>query len=131
MAAEDKRFRTALGAALPWLFGALGVLSALAGAKNAMAPGRSQDFEWSGVRMLLDHVDPWLDFLQGHPLHRILLLQIPNYLPVLYVLMAPLRLLPFTVAKAAWVVCNLGFAVASAVMAARFTICEAAWFGWR
>ncbi len=85
-----------------------------------MAPSRSQDFQWSGTRMLLDRVDPWLDFLHGDPLHRILLLQIPNYLPVLYVLLVPFGLLPFTVAKAVWVVCNLCFAVASVVLAARF-----------
>ena len=70
--------------------------------------------------MLLDRVDPWLDFLHGDPLHRILLLQIPNYLPLLYVLLAPLGLLPFSLAKAAWLVCNLGFAVGSVLLACRF-----------
>lgn len=70
--------------------------------------------------MLLDRVDPWLDFLRGDPLHRILLLQIPNYLPVLYVLLVPFGLVPFTLAKALWVVCNLGFAGVSVVIAGRF-----------
>ena len=105
---------------LPPCVALVGALSALLAAHSALAPNRSQDFQWSGTRMLLDHVDPWMDFLRGDPLHRILLLQIPNYLSPLYLLLAPLGLLPFPVAKAAWVVCNLIFAVSSVWLAGRF-----------
>lgn len=52
--------------------------------------------------MLVDRIDPWFDFLNCDPLHRIQLTQIPNYLPVLYLLLSPVGLLPFSAAKVVW-----------------------------
>jgi hypothetical protein len=80
----------------------------------------SQDFQWTGARMLLDHIDPWRDALDGDPLHRILFTQNPNYLPLLYVLFAPLALLQRVPAQIVWAICNIAFAITSAYLAARF-----------
>lgn len=81
---------------------------------------RSQDFQWSGGRVLLQHIDPWMEYLRGDPAHRFILSQVPNYLPVLYVLLVPVGLLSLSYAKGLWVFCNLTFAVTSSFTAARF-----------
>ena len=70
--------------------------------------------------MLFEHTDPWLDYLQGDPTHRLIATQVPNYLPVLYVLIAPICLLPMAEANLVWACCNVVFAVSSALLAARF-----------
>lgn len=69
----------------------------------------SMDFQWSGARLLLEHRDPWAIYLAGDPKHEILLVQIPNYLHELFVLMLPFGLIPFAKAKLLWAVCNLVF----------------------
>jgi len=104
--------------AILWLLLLLAGLSATVGAVNGM--NRSQDFQWSGERVLLQHVDPWMEYLQGDPAHRFILSQVPNYLPVLYVLLVPVGLLSLSYAKGLWVFCNLTFAVTSGFAAARF-----------
>lgn len=81
---------------------------------------RSQDFQWSGERLLFQHVDPWRDYLLGDPAHALIGTQVPNYLPVLYVLLTPFGLLPATAANLAWAICNVAFAIVSAILAARF-----------
>lgn len=70
---------------------------------------QGQDFQWSGAHMLGVHIDPYLQFLQHDPGHRILGSQVPNYLHELYVLLLPLGLLPFGIAKDIWVAINIGF----------------------
>jgi hypothetical protein len=97
---------------------ALALLSAAQGLHNAIE--QSQDLQWSGTRMLLRHIDPWIDALQQDPHHMILKSQIPNYLPLLYLLMLPLGVLPPLAAQVIWGLCNLGFAAISAWLAARF-----------
>jgi hypothetical protein len=96
----------------------LAALSTAVGVNNALH--RSQDFQWSGEHVLLQHVDPWAEYLRGDPQHRFVETQIPNYLAILYVLLVPLGLLPMLAAKAVWAVCNVACAVGSAVLAARF-----------
>lgn len=102
------------------LLGLLALGSVLQGAHNALEPNRSQDFQWSGERVLLDHLDPWAEYLRGDPNHRFILTQFPNYLPVLYVLISPIGLLSLAHAKFVWMLANVFFAVASALLAARF-----------
>jgi hypothetical protein len=97
---------------------ALALISAGRGMRNAI--DRSQDMQWSGVRMLMRHIDPWADALNKDPAHMILKSQIPNYLPLLYVLMLPLGAMPLSVAQVIWAVCNLAFAAVSALLAAHF-----------
>lgn len=94
------------------------LLSVFRGAQNGYHA--SQDFQWTGARMILNHVDPWRDALNGDPLNRIALTQYPNYLPLLYVFFAPLALLERVPAQLVWVVCNILVAIASAWIAARF-----------
>jgi hypothetical protein len=92
--------------------------SACVGIRNALH--QSQDFQWSGARLLDRHIDPWAVYLQGDPDHQLVGTQIPNYLPILYVFLAPFGLLPSAAANLAWALCNVGFAVGSAWAAARF-----------
>ncbi|WP_162539413.1 glycosyltransferase family 87 protein [Granulicella sp. WH15] len=96
----------------------LATISTAQGAWNAVH--RSQDFQWSGDRILLAHHDPWAEYLQGDPEHLVLMTQVPNYTPILYVLLAPIGLLPILPAKIAWMICNFFFATISGVLAARF-----------
>ncbi len=87
------------------------------GVRNALH--QSQDFQWSGERVLLQHVDPWAVYLAGDPKHRFLGTQIPNYLPILYVLIVPFGLLPLLYANVAWALANVIFAVVAAVATSR------------
>ena len=110
-------------ALVKWILGLLVVLalaSTLVGVHNALQPERSQDIQWSGVRLLFVHIDPWAEFLRGDPDHRLILTQIPNYLPALYVLLIPLGFLPLMPAKIVWILCNILFAIVSGTLAARF-----------
>lgn len=70
---------------------------------------RGHDFQWSGAHMLATHIDPYQQSLQHDPGNLILMNQVPNYLHELYVLLLPLGLLPFGIAKDIWVAINLGF----------------------
>src|SRR6185437_9355784 len=97
---------------------ALALLSAVKGLHNAIE--QSQDLQWSGTRMLLHRIDPWTDALQQDPHHMILKSQIPNYLPLLYLLMLPLGVLSPVAAQIIWGLCNLSFATISVWLAARF-----------
>ena len=105
---------------LAWLaiLAILAGLSLAQGFQNAHA--RSQDFQWSGVRMLFARIDPWAEYLRGDPLHLIHLSQIPNYLPVLYVLLVPIGFLPMKAGAMVWAVANVLFAILSAWFAGRF-----------
>ncbi len=95
-----------------------GVVSAGAGVYFAMT--RSQDFQWSPERLLLRHIDPWQVALAGNSGNLLIGTQNPNYLPELYVLLVPFGWMSLHAANLAWGLCNLCFAVASAVLAARF-----------
>lgn len=110
--------------ASPWLVLLVAAL-ALAGSVSAVAGvyfsiTRSQDFQWSPERLLLRHIDPWQVALAGNPGNLLMGTQNPNYLQELYVLLVPFGLLPLHAANLAWGLCNLGFAIASALLAARF-----------
>ena len=96
---------------------ALALLSTAAGVRNAAHT--SQDFQWSGERLLLAHADPWAAYLAGDPEHSFVLSQVPNYLPILYVLLAPLGLLPLSTAQWVWALLNVCFAIISVAAAGR------------
>ncbi len=103
------------------LVGALAVVGAVSAWGGVhFAVTRSQDFQWSGERLLLQHADPWQTFLAGDPAHALIATQIPNYLPILYVLLVPIGFMTEPAANLAWGLLNLAFAVVSAVVAARF-----------
>ncbi len=85
-----------------------------------LAVSRSQDFQWSGERLLLRHIDPWQTFLDGDREHALVGTQIPNYLPILYVLLVPIGLLSQKIAYVLWACLNVYFAVISCVISARF-----------
>ncbi len=95
-----------------WINAALtlpAAISLYAGFRNALS--RSQDFQWSGANLVLQHIDPYSQFLRHDPEHRIVLSQIPNYLHELYILLLPLGALSFSHAKPIWAVLNCLFAV--------------------
>ena len=100
------------------LFIALAAISAVAGVRNAVH--NSQDMQWSGAHVLAAHLDPWGEYLRGDQQHRFVQSQVPNYLAITYVLMLPFGLMPLATAKVVFALCNVGFAIASAVLAARF-----------
>lgn len=95
-----------------WINAALAlpaVISLYAGFRNALS--RSQDFQWSGAYLTLHRLDPYRQFLNHDPDHRILLSQTPNYLHELYLLLLPLGALSFSHAKPLWAALNCLFAV--------------------
>ena len=95
-----------------WINAALtlpAAISLYAGLRNALS--RSQDFQWSGAHLTLQHIDPYSQFLRHDPEHRIILSQVPNYLHELYILLLPLGALSFSHAKPVWAVLNCLFAV--------------------
>ncbi len=67
------------------------------------------DFQWSDVRLLLQHRDPWAVYLSGDSHHEILLNQVPNFLHELYVLLLPFAFVSFGKGKLIWAACNLLF----------------------
>lgn len=101
-----------------WLLVCAGAVSLASAVIHA--PSRSQDFQWSGARLLAHRVDPWRDFLQGDPVHGLIDTQIPNYLPILYILISPLTFLNYHAANWAWAGCNIVFICLSAFLIARF-----------
>ena len=90
------------------------IVSLSVGIRNGLR--RSQDFQWSGSHLLGLHVDPYLQHLRHDPEHRILMSQVPNYLHLLYVLMLPLGVLPFGVARDVWVVINVVLTIVCVVL---------------
>lgn len=99
------------------------------GVHNALKADRSQDFQWSGTHMVVQHLDPWADYLAGDPAHEIVKVQIPNYLPLLYVLIWPIGLMSLGTATALWAACNVAFGVASAILCGRFYGLRGFWCG--
>lgn len=100
------------------LLTAAALLSAARGVHNACRG--SQDFQWTGTHLLVERIDPWRTALDGDPQHRILLTQQPNYLPLLYVLIAPFGWMSLSSASFIWAFLNLVFAVISTWLAGRF-----------
>jgi hypothetical protein len=95
-----------------WINAALvlpAAVSLYAGVRNSLS--RSQDFQWSGAHLALQHIDPYSQFLRHDPEHRILLSQVPNYLHELYILLLPLGALSFSHAKPIWALLNCLFAI--------------------
>lgn len=123
MNVSEKAAAGRIGAFL-WVLLAILILMAAGsvwqGAHNAVAPGRSQDFQWSGTHIVVQHIDPWADYLHGDPAHQIVKTQVPNYLPLLYVLIWPIGLMSLSTATATWAACNLAFGLISAFLCARF-----------
>lgn len=97
------------GMRLLWAVGSVATTASVyAGLLNSIH--HSQDLQWSGTRLLLNHVNPWLQSLAGNPDHTLILSQGPNYAHFLYLLMAPLGAMSFAAARVVWAVCNLIFA---------------------
>jgi hypothetical protein len=97
---------------IAWINAALALPAAVslyAGIRNALS--QSQDFQWSGAHLALQHIDPYSQFLNHDPQRRILLSQVPNYLHELYILLLPLGALTFSHAKPIWALLNCLFAV--------------------
>jgi hypothetical protein len=127
--------KAAAGRISPFLWILLTILILMAavsvwqGAHNALAPGRSQDFQWSGTHIVVQHIDPWADYLNGDPVHQIVKTQVPNYLPLLYVLIWPIGMMSLSTATAVWAVCNLTFGLISAFLCGRFYGFRGYWCG--
>jgi hypothetical protein len=100
---------------LLWIAGWLAAaVSICAGLRNSAL--HSQDFQWSPTHLLLQHIDPWHEFLVSGVRGRIILDQVPNYLHLLYLLLSPLGFLTFSTARVVWAACNLGFTALSLLL---------------
>ena len=85
--------------------GIVSTVSIIEGFCNAAL--ESKDFQWSGTRLILHHIDPWGVALRGNADGSILLSQYPSYVHFLYLLLAPLGAMSFPVARLAWAFLNL------------------------
>jgi len=94
--------------------GLLAAVSLAQGFRNAISPTGSQDFQWSGSRLLLQHEDPYAvqfeAFKRPKPDSPILMDQHPNYPPSGLVLLWPYATFPWPMARAMWAVSNFIFA---------------------
>lgn len=106
----------------PWLTGIAlcGVALAIAIAIShefRVATAHSGDFQWSGIHFLMSGQDPYRLYLSDP--HQFILVQIPNYLPLLYFVLGPLGLASFGTAKVAWALINLVAGITTALWLSR------------
>ena len=107
--------RAALPLAVP-LLAALALANLAQGVYFALQ--YSQDFQWSPAVLLSEGADPYRHYLAGNADGRIILSQEPNYLPLLYLLLLPTSYLSWDAVKLVWALCNVGMAVAAAILLA-------------
>ena len=79
----------------------------------------SQDFQWSPTVLFVRGEDPFGWYLAGNADDRIIMSQEPNYLHLLYEMLAPFALMSWTAAKAAWALCNIAMGVTCAYLLSR------------
>ena len=75
----------------------------------------SQDFQWSPATLFVEGIDPFAWHLAGNPGERIIMSQEPNYLPLLYELLAPFAWMSWPAAKAAWALANVAMGLGCAL----------------
>ena len=80
-------------------------------------PGHSEDFQWSPAHWFARGIDPYDAYLRHT--HAFLLTQYPNYLHLLYVLLVPFGMLPFSLARVLWALANVVMLAAAALVAGR------------
>lgn len=83
----------------------MAALSLYIGVSEALVTGT--DFQWSGARLIGQHLDPWKIMLSGDPSHLIRPGQTPNYLHELYIFLLPVGYLSLSKALAVWCIVNL------------------------
>lgn len=97
------------------------ILLILAGLSLAQGIGNalklSQDFQWSPTKLFWAGHNPYEIFLEGNLKREIILFQFPIYAQLLYILFAPLSLLPFPIAKLTWALLNITFAISATLLA--------------
>lgn len=94
--------------ALVVLLAAYAAVSVAWGFHVAIGPENSQDFQYSGARVLAQGNNPY-DYYVTNP-DAFLLAQKPNYFPFLYFLLIPLGTLDWPSARLCWAICNVAFA---------------------
>jgi hypothetical protein len=95
-----------------WLLIAAALLSLGYGFYEAVS--RSNDFQWSPSRLMWQGINPYETYLTGDK-SLLILDQAPNYGHFLYVILLPIALLPWALAKPVWAVVNLAFLAYCAV----------------
>jgi hypothetical protein len=83
----------------------MAVVSLTQGVRNALKD--SQDFQYSGARLLLDGHNPYMFWLSGEHAQDFRLSQAPNYGPLLFYLISPIAALDWPSAKATWAALNV------------------------
>lgn len=89
------------------IFGVLGVISVIAGVRNAVL--KNTDFQLSGSRLFTKGENPYLYFLNGNIDGEIL--SPPNYFHQLYALMAPLTLFNDETSRLLWAILTVFLAI--------------------
>ncbi len=113
------RKNTAELSPLPWINLALvppAAVSFYGALRNVFREGHFQDFQWSGTRLTIRHIDPYHQALIHDPNHQFLLSQAPNYLHELYLLLLPFGALSFHAAKPYWTLMSCLFTAISVLM---------------
>jgi hypothetical protein len=101
-----------------WILLSFLILSVFAALVRAAVIG-SSDFQWWPTVLFVDGVDPYSYFLDGNIGRLIAKSQIPNYLPLTYVLLAPLAFLREGPAYAVWAIVNIIFCASSCFLLVR------------
>jgi hypothetical protein len=127
-----RRLKRDVGLGLLWAAGwGAAAISVLEGLLNALR--HSQDFQWSPTALLLHHIDPWQYTLAGNSLYSSVLGPTSSYcqafyLHFLYLVLAPLGVMSFPVARTIWAFCNLFFAGLSLCLVKQiFQLTHAEW----
>jgi Glycosyltransferase family 87 len=97
--------RAALAWAVLAIVGCMAAISLYVGVREALVTGT--DFQWSGARLIGQHIDPWKTMMEGDPNHQIRPGQTPNYLHELYMFLLPVGYLSLSKALAVWCAVNL------------------------
>jgi hypothetical protein len=98
---SDKKF--SWESVIRWALIAFAAASLALGAWDAQR--HTNDFQWSPSRLMWEGVNPYAAYLAHDP--RIIMDQAPNYGHFLYILLAPIALMPWGLAKVAWALTNL------------------------
>src|SRR5262245_56264808 len=112
--------------------GLLAAISFVQGVRNAVSPGGSQDFQWSGSRILLQRQDPYSVQLEAlHHLERpspFLMAQNPNYPASGLILLWPFARASWPIARLMWALLNVLFAVIIVVGLGQLFLYDKPWW---
>jgi hypothetical protein len=87
------------------------IISLVKGIENALSGNGSQDFQWSPTVLFLDKINPYEYFLNGNTENRIILMQLPVYSHLTYILFIPFAFFDWFTAKLLWCLVNISASI--------------------